>query len=201
MDIGNRIKQRRIDLDISAEELADMIGKSRATIYRYENGDIENLPTTILEPLAEALNTTPAYLMGWEDEPIDYDNYDLPIPNAFNGDVKKYFDYEEAVRQDVLREQEDFDKFLQTISYLEKQNIEKYRELDTHGKEMVDFTLEKEWERSKALAEQKGAPIPMPTKEDTPDHLTPRAAHNDYETESGELERMKADLSILKKPN
>ncbi len=79
--------------------------------------------------------------------------------------------------------------------------IEKYRELDTHGKEMVDFTLEKEWERSKALAEQKGGTIPMPTKEDTPGHLIPRAAHNDYETESGELERMRADLSILKKPN
>ena len=84
MNIGNRIKQRRIDLDISAEELAAMIGKSRATIYRYENGDIENLPTTILEPLAEALETTPAYLMGWDDAPFDYDNYDLELPEVFN---------------------------------------------------------------------------------------------------------------------
>ena len=47
--------------------MADRIGKSRATIYRYENGDIESLPTTILEPLAKALNTTPADLMGWGD--------------------------------------------------------------------------------------------------------------------------------------
>ena len=94
MNIGNRIKQRRIDLDISAEELAAMIGKSRATIYRYENGDIENLPTTILEPLAEALETTPAYLMGWDDAPFDYDNYDLELPEVFNGNVKTdYYQY------------------------------------------------------------------------------------------------------------
>lgn len=68
MNIGDRIKQRREELGISAEELADKIGKSRATVYRYENGDIGNMPTTILEPLATALNTTPAYLMGWDKE-------------------------------------------------------------------------------------------------------------------------------------
>lgn len=58
MDIGNRIKQRRLSLGITAEDLAYEIGKSRTTIYRYENGDIENIPTTVLEPLAEALRTT-----------------------------------------------------------------------------------------------------------------------------------------------
>lgn len=65
MNAGDRIKQRRIELGITVDELADRIGKSRATIYRYENGDIENMPTTILEPLAKALYTTPADLMGW----------------------------------------------------------------------------------------------------------------------------------------
>lgn len=67
MNIGDRIKQRRIELGLDADELASRIGKSRATVYRYENGDIENMPTTVLEPIAKALNTTPAYLMGWED--------------------------------------------------------------------------------------------------------------------------------------
>lgn len=67
MNIGDRIKQRRLELGIDADELATRIGKSRATIYRYENGDIENMPTTVLEPIAKALNTTPAYLMGWDD--------------------------------------------------------------------------------------------------------------------------------------
>lgn len=37
------------------------------------------------------------------------------------------------------------------VSYDEMKHIEKYRDLDSHGKEMVDFTLQKEWERSTAL--------------------------------------------------
>lgn len=69
MTIGERIKQRRIELGFDANELASKIGKSRATVYRYENGDIENMPTTVLEPIAKALNTTPAYLMGWSNNP------------------------------------------------------------------------------------------------------------------------------------
>ena len=68
MNIGVRIKQRRKDLKISADELAHRLGKNRATVYRYENGDIENLPLDILEPIAKALDTTPAYLMGWEEQ-------------------------------------------------------------------------------------------------------------------------------------
>ncbi len=65
MNTGDRIKQKRIELGLTVDELAQKIGKSRATIYRYENGDIENMPTPILEPLAKALETTPADLMGW----------------------------------------------------------------------------------------------------------------------------------------
>ena len=68
MNVGNRIRQRREYLGLSVDELAARLGKHRATVYRYENGDIESLPTTVLEPLAIALQTTPAWLMGWEEE-------------------------------------------------------------------------------------------------------------------------------------
>lgn len=67
MRIGERIKQRRLELGYTADALAKLLNKNRATIYRYENGDIENMPIDVLEPLAKALNTTPAYLMGWTD--------------------------------------------------------------------------------------------------------------------------------------
>lgn len=66
MNIGQRIKQRRKELRMSADDLGKRLGKDRSTIYRYEKGDIENLPLDILEPIAAALNTTPQYLMGWE---------------------------------------------------------------------------------------------------------------------------------------
>lgn len=67
MTFGERLKQRRMKLNISAGELASLIGKNRATIYRYEKGDIGNIPVDIIDPLAEALDTTPEYLMGWTD--------------------------------------------------------------------------------------------------------------------------------------
>lgn len=67
MAIGQRIKSRRMQMKMSADELAKRLGKDRSTIYRYEKGDIENLPLDILEPIAKALNTTPQYLMGWDE--------------------------------------------------------------------------------------------------------------------------------------
>jgi transcriptional regulator with XRE-family HTH domain len=68
LKIGLRIKERRKRIGMSAEELGKRLGKDRSTIYRYEKGDIENLPLVILEPIATALGTTPQYLMGWEEE-------------------------------------------------------------------------------------------------------------------------------------
>lgn len=70
MKIGERIRQRRKKIGLSVDELAEILGKNRATVYRYESNEIEKLPTTVLEPLAKALKTTPAYLMGWEDEDL-----------------------------------------------------------------------------------------------------------------------------------
>lgn len=67
-EIGQRIKKRRIDLGMSAEELAAVVGLSPATVYRYENGYIKKIDTNKLTPFAKALNTTEKYLMGWTDD-------------------------------------------------------------------------------------------------------------------------------------
>lgn len=64
--IGRRIRERRIALGLSVDELAARLGKNRATVYRYESDEIENFPISIIVPLANALQTTPGYLMGWE---------------------------------------------------------------------------------------------------------------------------------------
>lgn len=68
-NIGLRIKQRREQLGLSADDLAEKLNKNRATIYRYESGEIKNLPLSLLEPIAEALQTTPEYLMCWDNMP------------------------------------------------------------------------------------------------------------------------------------
>ena len=69
MEVGKRIRERRKELNISVDELAKRLNKNRTTVYRYEKGDIENLPIDVLDPLAKALDTTPAYLMGWDIKP------------------------------------------------------------------------------------------------------------------------------------
>ena len=67
MEVYERIKNRRKELGLSADNVADALGISRATIYRYESADIEKLPTTIIEPLSKILRCSPAYLMGWSE--------------------------------------------------------------------------------------------------------------------------------------
>lgn len=67
MSVGQRIKKRRKEIKMSADEIAEKLNVSRSTIFRYEKGDIEKLPTNIIEELADILQTTPGYLMGWED--------------------------------------------------------------------------------------------------------------------------------------
>lgn len=81
MSIGKRIKELRKKLGLSVDEIAEKLGKNRATIYRYESDEIENLPITIIEPLAEILGTTPSYLMGWDDELAQIE-HDLEVLDA-----------------------------------------------------------------------------------------------------------------------
>lgn len=68
MTIYEKIKRRRKELQLTADEVAEALGVSRATVYRYESEDIEKLPITSIEPLAAVLHCSPAYLMGWEEE-------------------------------------------------------------------------------------------------------------------------------------
>lgn len=68
--------------------------------------------------------------------------------------------------------------------------IKKYRDLDDHGKEMVDFTLQKEWERSTDLIEKNN--IVKLTQ-----HLEAEAAHNDFADDEEQQKLMKEDLDEL----
>lgn len=89
MTVGSRIREFRKRLGLSVDDVAEKLKKNRATIYRYESDDIENLPAPILEPLAKVLQTTPAELMGWEQSPVPAPD-DLPdLPNIFPIQTKK----------------------------------------------------------------------------------------------------------------
>ena len=77
--IGDRIKQARIALGYSAEQVAAFLGVSPATVYRYENGDISKLPSNFIKPLAEYLCVTPSWIMGWTDDHPDDPLNDQPL--------------------------------------------------------------------------------------------------------------------------
>jgi transcriptional regulator with XRE-family HTH domain len=68
MTTRERIKKRREELGISADILAEKIGVSRSTMFRYESGSIEKVDINKLALIAIALSTTVHYLMGWDDD-------------------------------------------------------------------------------------------------------------------------------------
>lgn len=74
MLIGDRIKHRRKQIGLSAETVAARLGVSPGTVYRYESSEIMNMKADKLAPIAEILMTTPAYLMGWTDDPDTQDS-------------------------------------------------------------------------------------------------------------------------------
>ena len=84
MTVGDRIKLRRQELGFSQTEVADKIEVSKQTLYKYENNIVTNIPSNKLELLASLLNTTPSYLMGWNDEITIPDSENIiPLPTTY----------------------------------------------------------------------------------------------------------------------
>lgn len=67
MTTGERIRQLRIEKDMTQEMLGEKIGVKKAAIYKYENGLVVNLKRDIIEKLANVLEVSPSYLMGLDD--------------------------------------------------------------------------------------------------------------------------------------
>lgn len=88
-NIVKRIKKRRLELEYSFQDLADKTNMSKSTLQRYETGAIRNLPLDKLEILATALQTTPAYLMGWENKNSKAEN-SYPLSDREYTHITKY---------------------------------------------------------------------------------------------------------------
>lgn len=72
MELKDRLKEMRLARGMTLEGLAKAVGTSKQTIHRYETGAITNIPSDKIEAIANALKTTPAYLMGWEQDETNY---------------------------------------------------------------------------------------------------------------------------------
>lgn len=79
---GDRLKEARLALGYSAEQVAEFLGVSPATVYRYEKGDISKFPGHLIKPLAKFLCVSPAYLMEWDDQTNPSDESQSPNSRA-----------------------------------------------------------------------------------------------------------------------
>ena len=71
-DIGARIRSKREQIGLTQEELAKALGyKNKSTIAKIENGTNDIVQSKVVE-FANGLHTTVAYLMGWEDDKLDF---------------------------------------------------------------------------------------------------------------------------------
>ena len=65
--MGTRIKNLRLENNMTLEELGNKVGVGKSTVRKWENGMIANMRRDKIAKLADALNVSPAYLMGWNE--------------------------------------------------------------------------------------------------------------------------------------
>ena len=65
--MAERIKALRQEKGLTLEQVADVVGVGKSTVRKWETGMIANMRRDKIGDLAKALGTTPAYLMGWDE--------------------------------------------------------------------------------------------------------------------------------------
>ena len=87
---GERVKERRTELNLTMPELGKRIGVNKSTIQRYEADGVDPKRTMIINGLAEALLTTPEWLTGLSEDK-EYDSRTL-CEKDLEEHIKKYID-------------------------------------------------------------------------------------------------------------
>lgn len=67
MNLGEKIRVSREKAGLTMEELGKKCGTTKQTIYKYETGKVTNIPLDRLMKIADAVDVSASYLMGWED--------------------------------------------------------------------------------------------------------------------------------------
>lgn len=72
IEIGKRIKERRKELDLTLEQLADTLGFNKSTLQRYEAGKVKKIKIPVLHSMAKVLKVDPNWLALKTDEKSEY---------------------------------------------------------------------------------------------------------------------------------
>ena len=82
IELANKLRAKRLENNLSLQEVADKLGVSKVTVSRYETLDITNIPSDKIEGMAKLYNTTPAFLMGWENKKEEKSNLNIDTINS-----------------------------------------------------------------------------------------------------------------------
>lgn len=76
--LQKRMKERRKQLNLTLADMANQLGITDATLNRYESGSIKTIKYDMIVKIAEILQCSPQYLMGWTDNVTEpqYDSND-----------------------------------------------------------------------------------------------------------------------------
>lgn len=78
-NVGKRIKERREELDMSVTDLASRLAMSKATIHRYENGEIKNIKVPVAMAIAHELKVSAAWLLGKSEHKQRHESQELAV--------------------------------------------------------------------------------------------------------------------------
>lgn len=119
MSKGERLRQLREKIGLSQTEAAEKIGVSKQTLYKYEKDIITNIPSDVVEKIAELYDVSPASIMGWVNIEIDVNDLSFD-PTAYRKDFLEravsYYHKIQELPPEYQTELENYLEYLQTRS-------------------------------------------------------------------------------------
>lgn len=109
MELGERIKNRRMELRLTLEEVGDAVGVGKSTVRKWETGDIENMKRDKIAALAKVLSVSPLYIMGMINTPfIESVGRKIPllgniaagVPILAEENIEDYFSIDNRLKAD-----------------------------------------------------------------------------------------------------
>lgn len=120
MEMGEKIKMLREQKSMTLEELGNKVGVGKSTVRKWENGMIANMRRDKIAKIANALDCSPAYLLGWDQKEIDAvaemqketNKYSDRLENKFKSFMEEFGELQ--LTKEELQEVFDYAKYVKS---------------------------------------------------------------------------------------
>ena len=146
MEIKDKLKNRRLELNLTLQEVADIVGVSKATIQRYESGNIDNMRRDKIALLAKALQVSPAFIMGLDENKSNRQKTSNPFPPLNARDERSIQKRMQALLDDLAPSNS-------AMAYFDGDEP-----MSDEDKELLRISLENTMRLAKQMAKQKFTP-------------------------------------------